>query len=504
MDVEGTRVMIISMPFRDHNPRLAVLAGGLGLGLLILLGALFRVQVVQAKERYSNREDAQSLRRIRIPSARGEIVDRVGVVLADNRPSYDIAIYLNQLGRITKNQDVAKIATPRITAISQVLGLPVTVTSNDILRHYEVRRPLPLPLWRAVTKEQIAVFEERASNLPGANLIADARSSPIPARLPRRACAFRGSADGPRRPRMRIRKISITIRLTAPANKAWNILTTTTCAASAGGHTIQVNPGGSKVKDVSDEEAERGNRLVLTIDARIQRLVENALERTVLSAGKELRGAAVVIDPRSGEILAMASVPNFDPNIFTPGAPAGLVNSVLENPGKPLLNRATGARYAPGSTFKPITLLAGLESGAISPEDRVVCKGSLKIGNHTFGCWQRSGHGSLDSYMAVLESCDVWFYEEGMRTGVDAISRMAMEFGLGRPTGLDFGHEVAGLVPTPAWKRAAIRREMVGRRHGAVVNRAKLLAGHAAANGERRGDLRQRRHALEAVHRETH
>ncbi len=151
----------------------------------------------------------------------------------------------------------------------------------------------------------------------------------------------------------------------------------------------------------------------------------------------------------------MASAPAFDPNIFTPGVSARTIEAVLTDTRSPMLNRAIGARYAPGSTFKLVTLLAGLESKAISLEDTVVCTGSLQIGNwpRPFGCWHRSGHGKVDAMMAVRQSCDVWFYQRGMATGVDAITTTARELGLGQSTAIDLGRDVTGLVPSPAWKR---------------------------------------------------
>jgi penicillin-binding protein 2 len=207
---------------------------------------------------------------------------------------------------------------------------------------------------------------------------------------------------------------------------------------------------------VSEKTAVRGNRIVLTIDTQIQHVVEKALDNAPLPAGKELRGAAVVLDPRTGEVLAMASRPTFDPNIFNSGAPARTVNAVLSDKARgPMINRAIGARYAPGSTFKTVTLLAGLQAGVITPHDTVVCQGMLRIGNwpRPFNCWNTHGHGALDMMGAVRQSCDVWFYQRGMAVGVDRIAKMAMELGLGQPTGIDLGHDLAGLVPTPEWKR---------------------------------------------------
>ena len=162
--------MIISAPYRDNNPRLAIVRAGIGLGLLFLLVNLFHVQILE-RDRYGGREQAQSLRRIRLPAARGEIVDRNGVVLANNRPSYDVAISLDQIGRISKRQDVARLAAKNIQAVSAALNLPVTVTDQDVRNHYYRRRPLPMPLWHDLPPQTVAAYVERAGNWPGTDLL---------------------------------------------------------------------------------------------------------------------------------------------------------------------------------------------------------------------------------------------------------------------------------------------------------------------------------------------
>lgn len=443
--------MIISAPFRNSNPRLVMIGVIIGLGLFILLADLWRVQVLNA-EHYGGRDQAQSLRRIRIPSARGEIVDRNGVVLANNRPSYDIAFYLDQLGQVSKKQDIVRIAEANLAALSQALNMPVTLADRDVRIHYQRRRPLPLPVWRDLRPEMVAAFEERASNLPGADLIVTpVRQYPLGS-LAAHVLGYIGKADQNDDADM---ERFYYYQPDSVGRQGVERACDEFLRGAPGGYTIRVNPAGRKVGDVGRKPAELGGRVTLTLDARIQKIVEEALERALLSAGKELRGAAVVLDPRNGEILAMASAPAFDPNIFNPGVPAATVNAVINDPRSPMLNRAIGARYAPGSAFKPVTLLAGLEAGSISPRDSIVCNGAIQIGNWSrpFRCWNTRGHGAVDAFSAIKESCDIYFYEKGIATGVDAITRMAGELGLGQPTGVDVGRDLSGLVPTPAWKR---------------------------------------------------
>ena len=442
--------MIITAPYRDNNPRIVVVAGIVGGGLLVLLAALFHVQVMHSAH-YDSRENAQSLRRIRIPSARGEIVDRNGVVLANNRPSYDIAIYLDQLGPVSKQTNLLRVAHASVLNLSGLLGLTTSLGERQISNHLVRLRPVPLPVWRGVTPQTVAAFAERASLSPGAELIVTPVRQYPQGSLAAHILGHIGQAD------QDAEEAQERFFRYEPDTVGRQGIERTYDAylhGAPGGQTIRVNPRGAKVGDVGVKEAEHGDRVTLTIDAHIQRIAEEALQNVKLPAGKELRGAVVVLDPRNGEVLALVSAPTFDPNIFSSGTSADIVNAVLQNPLSPMLNRALGARYPPGSTFKPVTLLAGLEAGTIHLNDSAVCTGALQIGNRSFRCHSQDGHGKVEAMAAMEQSCDVWFYQEGMQTGVDAISKVANELGLGSPTGIDFGSERQGLVPTPEWKQA--------------------------------------------------
>jgi penicillin-binding protein 2 len=429
-----------------NNARLPILAGIVAAGLLVLVLALFRVQVVHAGL-YGEREQSQSLRRIRIPSARGEIVDRNGLLLAGNRASYDVVIQLDRL-RVTKRQNIVTVASSNLAVLAQALHRPVTLSEQEIRQHYAKRRPLPLPVWRDLNAPAVAAFQERASHLPAFDLI------PFPVRqypqghLAAHVLGFVGQAELPEE---EADEFAYALPETAGRQGVERAIDEA-LRGSPGTRAIRVNPAGHTVGHVATADAQRGDRVTLTIDARLQKIVEAALDHASLPAGKELRGAVVALDPRTGEVLALASRPTFDPNIFTPGTPAAVVNAVLENPGSPLLNRATGSRYPPGSTFKSVTLLAALENG-VRAGDVADCAGAYTVGNRSFGCWNRQGHGRVDALAALRLSCDVWFYQKGLAIKPETIAKWAKDFGLGEKTGLDLGGEVAGLVPTADWKR---------------------------------------------------
>ncbi len=185
----------------------------------------------------------------------------------------------------------------------------------------------------------------------------------------------------------------------------------------------------------------------MTIDLDLQRYVHERL-------AAEQSASAVVLDVHTGDVLALVSVPAFDPRAFTNGLSREAWRALTTNPRTPLVDKAISGQYPPGSTFKMIVALAALESGLAGPDHEVVCPGFLQLGQHTFHCWKRWGHGSIRLVDAIAQSCDVYFYDIARRVGVDAIARMARRFGLGERQGIDLPGERPGLVPDRAWKQA--------------------------------------------------
>jgi penicillin-binding protein 2 len=187
-----------------------------------------------------------------------------------------------------------------------------------------------------------------------------------------------------------------------------------------------------------------GNDLYLTIDARLQKLAEQLL-------GEE-DGAIVALDPTSGEVLALASRPAFDPNLMSRELTAKQWEEIVQNERRPLTNRAIQGQYPPGSTFKIVMAAAALESNTVSPATPVYCNGGYQFGKRLFRDWKAGGHGSVDLHEAIVHSCDVYFYTVGQRMGIDTIAHFARMFGLGRETGIELPSERVGIVPSTAWK----------------------------------------------------
>jgi penicillin-binding protein 2 len=195
-----------------------------------------------------------------------------------------------------------------------------------------------------------------------------------------------------------------------------------------------------------------GNDLYLSLDIELQRIAEEAL------AG--MRGAVVAIDPWTGDVLALASMPTFDPNKFTRGISSRDYTDLINDIDRPLFNRALRGTYPPGSTIKPLMALAGLENGVIAPEDQRLCPGYFHLpgSSHRYRDWKKEGHGMVNMHDAVMTSCDVYFYSLAVTLGIDRIYTSMTRMGFGQPTGIDVAGERAGLVPSPAWKKKVFKQ----------------------------------------------
>jgi penicillin-binding protein 2 len=212
-----------------------------------------------------------------------------------------------------------------------------------------------------------------------------------------------------------------------------------------GGRQIEVDASGRMVKVLKQVDADPGHNIILSIDHRLQQKAESLLNHRA--------GSVVALDPQSGYILALASSPTFDPNAFITGISHKDWNLIVSNPFRPLENKATQALYPPASTYKIITAIAGLEEGVVNTHTTFFCPGFYRFGNRSYRCWKKWGHGRIKIERALIESCDVFFYQVGQRLGVDRLAKYAKKFGLGSFTGVDLDAEANGLIPTAAWKK---------------------------------------------------
>ncbi len=211
-----------------------------------------------------------------------------------------------------------------------------------------------------------------------------------------------------------------------------------------GGEQVEVDAAGRKLRVITRKPPVPGSNLHITIHKELQYLAEKSLK------GK--RGAIIAMDPNNGEILALASGPTFDPNLFIGGIARDEWKKIVTGKDYPLQNRAVSGLYPPASVFKIVVALAGLEEAVIDPKEEIFCNGQFIFGDRTYRCWKKGGHGNVNLHKALVESCDVYFYNIGLRLGVEKIAQYARMFGLGKRPGFDLGGDSAGLVPTKKWK----------------------------------------------------
>lgn len=405
---------------------------------VVLGGTLWHVQVMETKQ-YEVSLDGQSVRRVRLPAPRGLIYDRNGTCLADNRPSYCVAIYVEEVRRRGAWSNTVNRVEEIIGDLSGILGLAPEVDRSDIERHILSRRLLPFLAWHDVDQATLARLWEYNHPLPGVGIhVEPIRVYPLGDTLAH-VLGYVGRAD--------IEQDAQTpFHFYLPefeGKKGIEAQSNSRLAGKAGGRLIRVNAAMLKHRVIDERPPVSGEDIRLTIDSRIQKLVENTL------LGE--RGACVILDPRNGDVLAMASAPTFDLNLFVPGISVTDWNRLNNDPAKPFLNRAAMEHYPPGSIFKPVVALTALENDKADGQTVFACPGYFEVGGVRFHCWNRYGHGSLNMRQAIEVSCNPYFCQLGLLCGYERIHHMAMALGLGDRTGIEIG-EVNGLLPKRAWK----------------------------------------------------
>lgn len=416
-----------------------------GMGLLHL-GVRLREVQVEDSAAYSYASARQSVRRVRLAGLRGRILDRNNRVLADNRMSVSIVCHPVYFQRRTWKETTEGISAA-INGCAAVVGKPSPLTAHRIRRHVDQALALPLFVWNDIGPDELARFVEHERDLPGFGLVevgervypCAAAASHLLGYVGREHIA---SDAGDERFHYSFPELCGRAGVEAYYDSYLR--------GVPGEKKVLVDARGFAMREWTVIEPQRGPDLKLTIDLFIQRLAEREL--------MGVQGACVVLNPQNGEVLALASAPGFDPNAFVPVLSQKLYDSYAKDPSKPLLNRASGGTYAPGSIFKPVTALAGLAAGYPAGE-RYCCDGLFEIGDMVLHCSSRWGHGELDMRHALMKSCNPFFCNLAADIGTNALLRAARAFGLGSKTGLDLGTDNAGVVPDADWKQKKYREK---------------------------------------------
>lgn len=399
----------------------------------LLVMRLYYLQVVRGQH-FRRLAEENRISSIRVRAPRGIVYDRHGNVLATNRPSFSVSLDLAAVRELDATVD----------AVAAALALDREELRRKVRASNSYRRFEPVRVKDDVGRQEVAALETLRYEFPGVLIEVEPRRSYPHGTLASHVLGYVGQispaelkarADLGYRMGDHIGKMGIEKELDAELK------------GRDGFQQMEVDSIGRGIKVLSSIPPVPGHSVTLTLDLALQQAAEEALGGAA--------GAVVAIDPRDGSVLAAASSPAIDPNAFSHGLSQPEWERLSSDPRHPLQNRIVQAQYPPGSVFKILTAVAALESGQITPATSFYCRGALRYGNRDFRCWKRGGHGEVSLHRALVESCDVYFYQVGLKTGIDEIARAARLFGLGKPTGVGLGGEAPGLIPDSAWKLRA-------------------------------------------------
>jgi penicillin-binding protein 2 len=408
--------------------RILIVTYSVLLVFVIFLLKLWDLQIISGDE-YKEISERNRLRIVEIPAPRGLIYDRNDNALVKNIPSFDISAVKEDL----PDDDETLSRLGRLLGLSpeEIKGRLIDAPENPFV---------PVKLKLDVAMEEVARVEARKIDFPGLQVEAIVSREYIYGNFASHAIGYLG--------RLTLKQAKDPAYNDVPkrafiGQRGSEKIYDDILRGVAGRKFIEVDAIGRVIRITRVQQPVKGRDIRLTLDKKLQKASEDAL--------KDKIGAIVVIGVNNGEILALASKPSFDPNLFSRGINYDDWERLINDFQKPLLNRSIQSQYPPGSTFKPITALAALEQKVIDSKTKYQCSGSIDIGR-VFRCWKKDGHGNIDLHRAIVESCDVYFYEIAKRLDIDVLARYAENFGLGRSTGLELEGEVMGIVPSTEWK----------------------------------------------------
>lgn len=410
---------------------------------------LFQLQILEGAN-LSKVSKNNSVRSVRVEAPRGLILDREGREIATARPAYQVQVIPNDvrdgerlyraLG-LLMNREPALLADLVGDPVGRRRFQPVVVegdTPYDVLARVRSHRHALPGVFTDLRPRRQYVEHELAAHLLGS--MGEIQKEQLERSGPMYHLGdFVGQAGLERRLESHLH-------------------------GRVGGRNLVVDVLGREVEELGKIDAVPGGRVVLAIDLDLQRVAEEELARPLPPpdpqpedwAPSPRLGAVVALDPRNGDVLAMVSLPAYDPNDFAGGIDSETWSRLTGDEWEPLTNRAIAGLYSPGSTYKAVVAAAGLAEGIVDPEKTVFCPGYFRLGRRTYRCWKRGGHGDVDLIESLRQSCDVYYYQLGIELGIDTIARYAKAFGLGQPTGIRLANEKAGLIPTMAWKEKAV------------------------------------------------
>ncbi len=431
---------------REFQDRFKFLYAALFIGLGILLVRLVDLQVLRG-DRMRQFSEENRIKRVKIASPRGMIFDRNRKLLIDNHPAFDLEVIPQYLRESKRTDSVIRM-------ISELLKMP----ESDLRRTLEKARGqpsfIPVKVKTDLTRDEVAVIESWKIAMPGVQIAEEIKRTNIYGDIGAHLLGYIGEVNSVELPLLNKTgqnqyKLGDSVGKFGLEQRMENTLRGADgeklVEVDALGRTKLDKRAGRMLDGLPEKTPVPGKNIVLSIDQDLQQAAVEAFGEKV--------GSLVAIDPRNGEILAMVSRPSFDPTAFSRGIPAELWGKLLSNESKPLGDKTIQDHYPPGSTFKVVTAIAGLEEGVIDENTRVHCSGKIAMGNRSYHCHNKKGHGDVNVVSALTQSCDIFFYRVAQRLkSVNDIAKWATHMGLGRRTGVNLAREVPGLIPTEEWK----------------------------------------------------
>jgi len=400
-------------------------------GVFLFLIAGFWVLQIRDHEANSTLAERNRIKTVPLLAPRGKILDRDGRVIVDNQPAFVVQLTQENL----KPEHLAPIA--------EGLHLDLDELKATVRRYAAGKRYSPIPIKRDLSPAELTFIDSHRDpgTFPELELVQEPRRLYPQNGLAAHVIGYVGEVSEAELNSSEFASYSQGDLVgKSGLEKQYNEI----LKGVDGQRRVVVDVAGREHQVLESAEATPGQNLQLTIDLDLQAVAELALE------GK--KGAVVALDPRDGSVLAMVSRPAFDPNLFAAHIKAADWKALTSNPENPLINRAIQAQFAPGSTFKPLVAIAGLETGAVDDNFSVHCGGGASFYGRYFKCWEKRGHGGVNMHAGIVHSCDVYFYTIGNKIGIDGIAEYAEQAGIGKKTGIDLPGEAEGLMPSSKWK----------------------------------------------------
>ncbi|MBI5639798.1 MAG: penicillin-binding protein 2 [Nitrospirae bacterium] len=415
---------------KTHPEKIILISYIIVVGFLILLMRLWQLQILQGEE-YRKIAESNRLRIIGVPAPRGIIFDRNGIPLVKNAPYFCASLIPGEFNAAS------------VPSLARVLNMPEEELARKIQK--KGLSPFsPVRVKEGLSFKEVSFIEARRSDFPGLIMEIEVSRDYIYGGTGAHVVGYLGKLSPGQSKDPEFRDVPPEAFI-----GQWGIekLYDKKLRGIAGQRMIEVDALGRELRLIKENPPVKGEDLSLSIDIALQNEAEKAFDGRT--------GALVALQPDTGEILGLVSSPSFNPNMFATGISNADWASLSQDKKLPMLNRAVQSQYPPGSTFKIVMAIAALEEGVLNDSTTVDCRGGISYGKWSFGCWRKTGHNTVSLHRALVESCDVYFYEAGKRLGIDRIHDYATRFGLGMETGIQLAAEKKGLIPNSRWKMEA-------------------------------------------------